>query len=192
MDAASPPEAGLLAVVGLPADLIAALCERHGVEVAIHNDDDHHILGGLQPALQAAAAAAQERGARVQSLAVTVPAHTHWLQRAAHDFEQVLCAAPIRRPEHLLLAGCDALPVDSRERVITTLARQIDHGLQWHAAMQQAVERGARIFLELGPGTALARIARTAFPQLEARSVDDFQTLDGIAEWVECACARAH
>jgi [acyl-carrier-protein] S-malonyltransferase len=40
------------------------------------------------------------------------------------------------------------------------------------------------VFLELGPGDALARIARERFPELAIRSVADFRGVDGAAAWV--------
>ncbi|MEE7546749.1 malonate decarboxylase subunit epsilon, partial [Xanthomonas sp. Kuri4-1] len=86
--------------------------------------------------------------------------------------------------------GIDGLPASTPARVVATLAAQIAHTVQWHGVLTQAVERGARVFLELGPGTALARMLRDGFPQCEARAVEDFQTLEGVAEWVRAAIAR--
>ncbi len=191
MDAASPADAGLLAVVGLRGMAIGQLCDRHGVAVAIVNGEDHYVLGGPSAALQAVAEAAAARGARTVALPVSVPAHTHWLQAAADAFAERLRTVAVRVPATPVLAGIDGLPVTTAARVAATLAAQIAHTVQWHYALTQAVERGARVFLELGPGGALARMLRDGFPGCEARAVEDFQTLEGVAEWVAGACARA-
>jgi [acyl-carrier-protein] S-malonyltransferase len=63
--------------------------------------------------------------------------------------------------------------------------------VQWQQVLAQAVERGGKVFLELGPGSALSRRVRELHPQLQARSVEDFRTLEGVREWVDAACARA-
>jgi [acyl-carrier-protein] S-malonyltransferase len=39
--------------------------------------------------------------------------------------------------------------------------------------------------VELGPGSALCRIARDAMPGVDARSVSDFHSLAGFIAWVK-------
>lgn len=191
MDRASPAEAGLIAVTGLNLRAIEALCERHGAAIAIVNGEDHVVLGGLLGALHAASADAQARGANVRVLPVSVPAHTPWLAAAAQGFSDGLRAAALRDPRLPVLAGIDARPVLTHERVVDSLAAQIARPIRWHDVLVQAVERGARVFLELGPGNALARMIGNGFDGCQARSVEDFKTLGGVGDWVAAACARA-
>jgi len=120
-----------------------------------------------------------------------VPAHTPLLAAAALGFEKPLRALPLHAPRLRLLAGIDGRLVSDVSRVVATLSAQIAQPVQWQDVLQQAVERGGRVFLELGPGAALSRRVRDLHPQQEARSVEDFQTLEGVLEWVDRACARA-
>lgn len=191
MDAASPAGAGLLALTGLRHDAVTQLCARHGLAIAIVNGEDHFVLGGLGRGLQAASEAGTQAGAHATLLPVSVPAHTPWLQPAADSFARLLQSAAVQAPRLPVLAGLDGLPATTRERAIATLTAQITHPLQWHYALAQAVERGARVFLDLGPGRALSKMVRDAFPHCETRAVEDFSTLDGVSRWVEAACARA-
>jgi [acyl-carrier-protein] S-malonyltransferase len=130
-------------------------------------------------------------GARTVPLPVDVPAHTPLLAAAAQGFEKPLRALPLHAPRLRLLAGIDGRLVSDVSRVVATLSAQIAQPVQWQDVLQQAVERGGRVFLELGPGAALSRRVRDLHPQQEARSVEDFQTLEGVLEWVDRACARA-
>jgi [acyl-carrier-protein] S-malonyltransferase len=191
MDAAAPADAGLIAVIGLDATHIAPLCAAHAVHVAIVNGPDHVVLGGLRAGLEAVAAAAARQGARTAVLPVDVPAHTPLLASAAQAFEAVLGDAPVQAPRLRLLAGIDGRSVSDVARVVYTLAAQIAQTVQWQQVLEQAVERGGKVFLELGPGSALSRRVRELHPQLQARSVEDFRTLEGVQEWVDAACARA-
>lgn len=191
MDAATPDDAGLLAVIGLDDVRIARLCAAHGIFLAIVNGPDHVVLGGARASLAAAADEAAANGARAVPLPVCVPAHTPLLTAAAQGFEDLLHSVELCAPQLRLLAGIDGRLVGDVERVVATLSAQIAQPLQWQTVLQQAVERGGRVFLELGPGAALSRRARELHPQLEARSVEDFQTLEGVLEWVDRACARA-
>lgn len=191
MDAASPADGALMALLGLDRNVVDALSRDHGVFVAIVNGEDHFVLGGRRPALQALQADAEARGARTVSLPVCVPAHTPLLDGAAAAFATALRATPIRPPRLRVLAGIDGRSVVNVEHVVQSLATQICQTVQWQRVMQQAVEHGARVFLELGPGSALSRRTRELHPQLQARSVEDFHTLEGVVEWVRSACARA-
>ncbi|MGD9882188.1 MAG: hypothetical protein AB7F22_22585 [Reyranella sp.] len=64
------------------------------------------------------------------------------------------------------------------------LAAQISHTVQWAACLDSAVEAGATVFLELGPGRALAEMAAAVHPDIPARSLDDFGTLQGVHAWL--------
>jgi len=190
MDAASPPDAGMQAVLGLPRAAIQALCDTHGTYIAIANGADHFILGGRLLALHALSAAAVQQGADVRVLPVHVPAHTPLLASAADGFAQLLAQAPLQAPQLQVLAGIDARPVRTRAALEHSLAAQLAQTIEWAQLMRQAFERGARVFLQLGPGTALARMVASAYPCCEVRAVEEFQQLDGAAAWVHAALGR--
>jgi [acyl-carrier-protein] S-malonyltransferase len=190
MDMASPADSGLMAVTGLVRGDIDPLCARFDVSVAIANGEDHVVLGGLRPALAHLAEQAGAQGARCTLLPVGVPAHTSALQGAADAFAQELRDAAVQAPGITVLAGVDGSPVRTAKAVVDTLAAQLSHTVAWSAVMEQAIERGARVFLELGPGSALSRMLREAHPECEARSVEDFRTLEGVVEWVMSAQTR--
>jgi hypothetical protein len=44
---------------------------------------------------------------------------------------------------------------------------QLAQTIEWAQVMRQAFERGARVFLQLGPGNALARMVAPAYPCCE-------------------------
>lgn len=190
MDAASPPDSGLQAVLGLTRDPLQVLCAAHGADIAIANGSDHFIVGGRWPALHALADAARVQHAEIRPLPVHVPAHTPLLAEASSAFADKLTKAGLTAPQLPLLAGIDARLV--RDAVVAqhSLAAQLSQTIEWAQVMRQAFERGARVFLQLGPGTALARMVASAYPCCEVRAVEEFQHLDGAAAWVQHALDR--
>lgn len=190
MDGASPTDAGLQAVLGLERHVLQPLCDLHGAYVAIANGQDHFIVGGTHAALQRLAGAARAQGAGIRPLAVHVPAHTPLLAAAVAPFAAALHASPLRAPRLPLLAGIDARPVRDRATVVHTLSAQLAQTIEWAQVMRQAFERGARVFLQLGPGNALARMVAPAYPCCEVRAVEEFQSLEGAAAWVRSALER--
>lgn len=190
MDAASPPDSGLQAVLGLTREPLQVLCAAHGADIAIANGSDHFIVGGRWPGLHALADAARAQHAEIRPLPVHVPAHTPLLVEASSAFADKLTKAGLTAPQLPLLAGIDARLV--RDAVVAqhSLAAQLSQTIEWAQVMRQAFERGARVFLQLGPGTALARMVASAYPCCEVRAVEEFQHLEGAAAWVQHALDR--
>lgn len=190
MDSASPDDAGLQAILGLDRIATQRLCDTHGAFIAIANGHDHFIVGGARPSLHALAVDAQACGAEIRPLPVHVPAHTPLLASAVAPFAAALDAAQVQAPRLPLLAGIDARPVRDRAAVVHTLSAQLAQTIEWAQVMRQAFERGARVFLQLGPGNALARMVAPAYPCCEVRAVEEFQSLEGAAAWVRSALER--
>lgn len=190
MDAASPDDAGLQAVLGVDRIATQRLCDAHGAFIAIANGHDHFIVGGAWRSLHALAEDAQSHGAEIRPLPVHVPAHTPLLAGAVAPFAAALEAASLQAPRLPLLAGIDARPVRDRATMVHTLSAQLAQTIEWAQVMRQAFERGARVFLQLGPGNALARMIAPAYPCCEVRAVEEFHSLEGAAAWVHSALER--
>jgi [acyl-carrier-protein] S-malonyltransferase len=173
--AAGAPQ-GLAAVSGIDVARVDA-------GVAIVTGHDSCIVGGTLDELDALPARWQ--AARVQRLPVGVASHTALMQAAVAPFGALLAEAPLTAPRVPVLAGIDAGRVLRREVAIDRLARQLAETIEWAACMDAFVEAGITVALELGPGAALARMLQARHPQIACRSVADFQTLAGIAGWVE-------
>jgi len=43
---------------------------------------------------------------------------------------------------------------------------------------------GAAVYFEVGPGNTLSRMVRERFPTAKARSLSEFQTLEGALNWL--------
>lgn len=190
MDAASPDDAGLQALLGVDRIATQRLCDAHGAFIAIANGHDHFIVGGAWRSLHALAEDAQSHGAEIRPLPVHVPAHTPLLAGAVAPFAAALEAASLQAPRLPLLAGIDARPVRDRATMVHTLSAQLAQTIEWAQVMRQAFERGARVFLQLGPGNALARMIAPAYPCCEVRAVEEFHSLEGAAAWVHSALER--
>jgi [acyl-carrier-protein] S-malonyltransferase len=56
--------------------------------------------------------------------------------------------------------------------------------LEWASCLDGMAEAGVSRILELGPGRALANMARSQPLFAEIRAADDFKTLDGMKRWI--------
>ncbi|MCW5738478.1 MAG: malonate decarboxylase subunit epsilon, partial [Enhydrobacter sp.] len=130
---------------------------------------------------------AAARGAiRAVLLPVSVPSHTPFLADAVVPFAEALQAAAPRTPGFgvRLLSGLDGNAVQDVESGSAKLAGQIAREIDWAACLDACRASGARLVLELGPGTALSRMAARLFPAGTVRAVEDFRTIDGLRSWL--------
>jgi [acyl-carrier-protein] S-malonyltransferase len=183
--AAAATHGSMLALQGLRRDEVAILCEEYRAWIAIAIGTEEFVIGGEDAALSQLSAAFVERGAKLTRLKVGVASHTPLLSNAVQSFRAVLDASSIAAPVTPVVAGIDAAWVVRRETVIEKLAQQLDRTIEWGACMDTLYERGCRVFLELGPGRALARMTQARFADADARSVDDFRSLEGVSSWME-------
>ena len=184
MDAASRTPGGLVAVRGLRRSQIEGLCRQFGAEIAIINGFDRFVIGAAAETIARLQGAAGALGGVVNLLPVEVAAHTSSLTAASDGFRAELASPAMTAPAVPVLAGVHGMPVYTREDAIDVLSRQISTTIDWFACLHTLTELGCTALLELGPGRALSRMARDSFPDLPARSVADFRSLPGVADWV--------
>ncbi|MFO1127387.1 MAG: acyltransferase domain-containing protein [Rhodospirillales bacterium] len=172
MDAATDPDSGLAAVLGLRRGAIEAICQAHDLHIAIVNGPTHFLLGGRIADLEPALAEAERQGAnRTLILPIAVASHTPVLREASERFDEVLrqrITATCMPPGVRLISGIDGAPVlrvaDGRHK----LARQIQQTVEWAACMDACRAGRPQRVLELGPGDGLARM----FPRRGTRAPD--------------------
>jgi len=178
---------GLGSVRGLPCGTVERLAREAGTEIAIVNPNDSFVVGGSAAAVHHFCEAALAAGAqRAAPLRVGVASHTSRLTAAVAPFREAIAAhcPAVSRPGVLLLSALDGSAVADVKAGADGLARQIGGRIHWSACLDAAVEGGAGLFLELGPGRALAEMAHGAYPDIPARSLDDFRSPAGLRSWI--------
>lgn len=189
MDAAGSDRTGLAAVRGLARARLESICGPRDVYVAIVNGGDLFIVGGARDALKSVCNEAIKAGAvRAKILRVAVAAHTPLLAEASRQFGSALARANLGHqtaPGVRLLIGIDAEVVFDVREAAGKLAEQISRTVNWAACLDACRAAGAKTVLELGPGHALADMAREVLSDAKVRSVEDFRTRDGVLAWLK-------
>ncbi|ABR91101.1 malonyl CoA-ACP transacylase [Janthinobacterium sp. Marseille] len=188
MDQVAPKNAGMLAIKGVGAAAIDDICKRHRLELAIINAEDHFVLGGLRDDIEAAVVEITAAGHWCKALDVAIPSHTSLMRTAVQPFRHLLKTTAAHALTAPVLAGINGLSEPERT-IADTLSAQIAEPVRWQDCMDTTVERGITVVLELGPGRALSRMFDELGVAVEARSAEDFRTLDGIVKWVETRLA---
>lgn len=191
-NAAKSPQA-MLAVLGLNAAEIAESAEKYNAHLAIRNAA-HHLIYGLETKnLNAFEQELLAAGAtRTVILPVSVAAHTPFLNKAAQEFEQILRKIPAKYAEAPVLSSVNSEKIYNSAIMPDALSSQINSCVDWQTVMESALASPCKVFLELGPGKSLVNIIREEYPQVEARSLDEFQDIKAAAIWTEKAINRLY
>ena len=186
MDAVTPWDSGMAAIVGLSRAALEPILRRHDAAIAIVVDANSFVIGGHAGDLDASCEEAAALGAtHIVKLTVAVPSHTKLLAGAVGVFEAALReTAALHRATFRLLSGIDGETVQDIETGGEKLARQICTPVDWAACLVSCQAAGAELALELGPGRALSPMATPLFPPGRARSTEDFHTLTGLRAWL--------
>lgn len=179
----SAPQA-MLGVPACPEPLLRHLLSAFAIEIAIRNAPGHVVLGGLATQIEAAAEVLEASHIPHRRIDVRVASHTSLMRDAVGPFRETLLAAGLKRPDLPILSGCLGTLVRTPAEAADTLAMQLGAPLNWQRCLEMARERGATCFLEIGPERGLARMASEIFPDIPARSVEDFRSVEGISAWV--------
>ena len=187
MDRAGGPDGGLAFVRGLRREAADGLCARFDAAVSIVNPGDAYVVGGRRRQLADLCEAASLAGAtRSGMLSVQVASHTARLAAASSEFRAALGSVepkPLRRGIRLL-SGIDGGSVTDIRTGADKLAAQISQTVRWAACLESCIEAGVTVCLELGPGRSLADMVADAYPDAQARSIDEFRSLDGVRAWL--------
>lgn len=185
MNSAAPQAHGMMAVKGLRLDTLNAIAQKHGLHIAIVNDEQHAVLAGSTAVMKSICKNMErDLGAHVVHLNVSVPSHTPWLIDATVAFRSALEQSTWNPFDCPVLSALDGSPVDTPSHAIDCLSRQISEPLQWARTLDLSAEMGAQVYFETGPGNTLTRMVRERFPNVQARSLSEFQTFDGALNWL--------
>lgn len=169
MEQAYPSGYGMAAIIGLDlAQLEPLLARVHGaatpVYVANLNAPRQIAIAGSEPALQAVMALALAHGAgKAKRLAVSVPSHCALLEGAALDLRAAFDGVAMRRPSLVYISSSVARALFDPARIRDSLAANMAQRVQWSSTVRLAWERGARLALEMPPGSVLTRLTAPDF-----------------------------
>jgi [acyl-carrier-protein] S-malonyltransferase len=178
------PRQALVAISGMAVRTAAAVLRQHDFHVAIVTGEDNFIAGGLADRLPELERTLAAQGGRINVLPVGVASHTPLMRAAVAPFAVQLRQHRFLDPPVPVLSGITAEAIWQSEQAITHLSRQLAETIAWKDCMDACAEAGVTVALELGPGATLSRMLQARHPHIECRSVADFRSLDGVANWL--------
>lgn len=176
---------GLLSVSGMPEAAVFAQCPDLGLACAIRVSVNQAIFAGTLAALAQAAPALAALGAVCTPLAVRVASHSPWMAPAARAFAETLKAVPFAAPSCPIALNAYGALCREPGLLRQALSAQLASTVEWSSCMDAIAERNVACVLEVGAGSALARMWNDRHPDIPARALDDFQQPQGALNWLE-------
>src|SRR5262245_32540443 len=167
MQAAAPVGEGAMAAligkvdVALAEEIAAAGAAAGVVVVANDNNVGNVVISGSKAGVDAALAAAKEKGARAIPLNVSAPFHSPLMQPAADAMAEALAGASIAPFAPALVANVTAQPVSEPATVRKLLVEQVTGRVRWRESVEwMATGGGVERFIEVGAGKQLSGMVK--------------------------------
>jgi len=165
---------GMVAVIGLDLEALAAIADEAGVEVANINAPGQITLSGRSEPLERAAELARQRGARrVVRLPVNAAFHSSLMRPVAEALRPLVESIHIAPPIAPLLANVDARPLSDPDELREELLAQIAAPVRWVDVIRAAAARGVSHYYELGPGRVLSGLISRIEPGAVIETAED-------------------
>jgi [acyl-carrier-protein] S-malonyltransferase len=171
MQEAVPVGTGAMAaILGLDAAGVDQACREAAdgdvVSAANLNAQGQIVIAGSAAAVARAIERAKALGARrAIPLQVSAPFHCALMNPARDRLAPELRALQTRDPRIPVVANVDAEPKRDAASSIEALVAQISAPVRWDDVMRRLVVEGVTAFVEVGPGTVLAGLAKKAARQ---------------------------
>lgn len=169
---------GMAAIVGEDRAKVAELCAAFDIEAANFNAPGQIIVSGDKTKVDAAVAAAKDRGMKkVIPLNVAGAYHSRLMEPARAAFAAFLDTVPFAAPKFTVFTNTTGQAVSNPADIKAALVKQVVSSVLWEDCMRSAAAAGATQFLELGVGGVLAGLARRTEKSWVVKSYSEFSDL---------------
>lgn len=166
---------GMAAIIGEDRAKVAELCREFDIEAANFNAPGQIIVSGEKAKVEAAVAAAKDRGVKkAMPLNVAGAYHSRLMEPARAAFAAFLDNVSFAAPKFPVFSNTTGQAITEPAAIKAALVKQIVSSVLWEDCMRSAVAAGATEFWELGPGGVLAGLARRTEKSWGVKSFAEF------------------
>ena len=185
MQEAVPTGGAMTAVLGADTAVIENICEETEgiVSIANYNCPGQIVITGEQKAVDTAAAALKEAGAkRCTPLNVSGPFHSAMLLPAGEKLAAELEQVEIHKIAVPYITNVTADYVTDSSQVKELLKKQISSSVRWQQSVERMITDGVEAFIEIGPKKSLCGFMKRIDKTVPAYHVDKVTDLESVLE----------
>lgn len=183
---------GMAAILALDEEKVLKALELGNtlgkVEIANYNSPGQIVISGELEAVKKTCQEALTLGAKkAVPLDVSAPFHSKLLIPAGEKLKKELEKLEFHDLNKNLVSNVDAKVAMDKDELKDKLVRQVSKSVLWQQSVENMIDRGVEIFVEIGPGKTLTgfvkriskKIGRKDIKTLNVRDIDSFnKTMD--------------
>ncbi|MDP7655694.1 MAG: ACP S-malonyltransferase, partial [Roseibacillus sp.] len=181
-EACEATDGAMAAMIGGEEEAVRGLAKDCEVDVANFNAPGQIVLSGSSGGIDRAVDLARERGIRMgRKLKVAGAYHSRLMAGAQEKLGEALGGAGVGVPRLPVICNYAAEEVSDPARIRETLTSQVTGSVRWEESMRLLLDRGHRLFIELGPGKVLTGLMGRIDTEkcAEVLAVEDRESLEG-------------
>ena len=181
--AAEGIECGMTAIIALDRETLQACCDKAAalgvVQICNYNCPGQLVIGGEKAAVDAAAAAAKEAGAkRCLPLKVSGPFHTTLMHPAGDALAERFKSVAFGPMETPVLFNCLGHEKSEADTIPALLEKQVQSSVYMEDTLRRLGELGVDTILEVGPGKALTGFVKKTLTGVTCYTVETAAELE--------------
>lgn len=176
-------EGAMAAIFGMTGEAIVEVLKgREGVTVANFNCPGQIVITGETKAVEEAAEALKEAGAkRAVMLNVSGPFHSPMMRPAGAELAEVLEKTELRTLRIPYVTNVTASYVSDIGETKALLARQVSESVRWQESVERMIAEGVDTFVEIGPGRTLAGFLKKINREVRVYNIGTWEDVDKVA-----------
>lgn len=186
MDSALPKGISkMAAVIGLPGEKVLEVCrETEGVvTVANYNCPGQVVISGENAAVDKASNKLKEIGARrIVDLNVSGAFHSSLLKGAGEKLLEALDTVSMEDPTIPYVSNVTGKFVYDKSNIKELLSKQVYSSVRWQQSVENMINEGVSIFIEIGPGKTLSKFVKKTNSNCKVLNIDKVNDLDKLQE----------
>jgi [acyl-carrier-protein] S-malonyltransferase len=169
---------GMAAMIGGLENDVRQLAADEDVDVANINAPGQIVISGELAKVEAAAGVAKEYGIRrATMLNVAGAYHSRLMESAYEKLGAALLEVQMQVPQFRVISNVTGREVETLPEIRQTLQDQVTSTVRWVDCMKRLVDLGCDLFIELGPGGALAGLLKRTRKDVDVISVGDVESV---------------
>jgi [acyl-carrier-protein] S-malonyltransferase len=166
-EAAQAARPGGMLAVRASREAVEETAGKHGLTIANENSPQQIVLSGEDEALASASSELEQEGIKARRLSVSGAFHSAAMGPAVPRYRDLLDRTEITRPSLPVYSCVTAEPFDDVRR---RLAEAICRPVRWLEVLRALYDRGARRYVETGPGKVVTGLVRRSLDGVEAEA----------------------
>ncbi|MEY3625076.1 MAG: hypothetical protein RL696_457, partial [Actinomycetota bacterium] len=178
--AAKLTQTSMAAILGAEVEVVEAVSEQLGLQVANYNGAGQIVVAGPVSAIKALLEAPPERSRAIE-LKVAGAFHTTFMQSAETELRAAAQGIQTGNPTLQLWSNNSGQLVESGDEFLRLLVSQVASPVRWDLCMASIDAEGVQV-VELPPAGALAGLAKRGMPNTLAVALKTPADLEKIAQ----------